>query len=68
MASSGRDGAAVYTSLRARASALRTAITAAETATANAKSEYMVVPVAALGLIFMALLASPAMSRLVLGP
>lgn len=67
LASSGRDGAAVITSLRARATALRAAITAAETTAANTRSEYMVIPVAALGLVFMALLAYPAMARLVLG-
>jgi hypothetical protein len=64
LASSGRSGAAVGTSLRARASSMRAAITAAESAAANARSEYMVIPVAALGLIFMALLAYPAIVRL----
>jgi hypothetical protein len=67
LASSGRDGAAVCTSLRARATALRAAITAGDTAAANARSEYMVIPVAALGLIFMAFLAYPALSRLITG-
>jgi hypothetical protein len=67
LASSGRDGAAVCTSLRARAATLRTALTATDTAAANTRSEYMVIPVAALGLVFMALLAYPAMVRLVLG-
>jgi hypothetical protein len=68
MASSGRDGAAVYGSLRARAASLRSAITAERAAAANAASERVVIPVAALGLVFMALVAYPAFVRLVLGP
>jgi len=67
LAASGRDGAAVCASLRARASALRTAVTTADATAANARSEYMVIPVAVLGLIFMALLAYPAMMRLASG-
>jgi hypothetical protein len=67
MASSGRDGAAVYSSLRARAASLRTAITAERAAAANATSERMVIPVATLGLVFMALVAYPALVRLI-GP
>lgn len=64
MASSGQGGAAVCASLRARASALRAALASAETAAANTRSEYMVIPVAVLGLIFMALMAYPAVISL----
>lgn len=67
MATSGRQGTAVYTSLRARATSLRTALTSEDAATANAASERMVIPVAFLGLVFMALLAYPALSRITFG-
>ena len=62
----GRDGAAVYTTLRARAVSLRTQLLAAATAKANAASEHMVVPVSLLGLCFMALLGYPALIRILL--
>ena len=64
MALAGHDGAAVYTTLRARAASLRTQLLAASTATANAASEHMVVPVSLLGLCFMALLGYPALIRI----
>jgi hypothetical protein len=64
MASSGRQGAAVYASLRARATSLRSAITAEDAASANSASERMVIPVALLGLIFMAVIAFPALARI----
>lgn len=62
----GRDGAAVYATLRARAASLRTQLLAESTAKANAASEHMVVPVALLGLCFMALLGYPAFVRILL--
>ncbi|CAL8978649.1 hypothetical protein CELL_02924 [Cellulomonas sp. T2.31MG-18] len=62
----GRDGAAVYTTLRARAASLRTQLLASATAHANAASEHMVVPVSLLGLCFMALLGYPALMRILL--
>lgn len=62
----GRDGAAVYATLRARAASLRTQLLAASTAKANAASEHMVVPVSLLGLCFMALLGYPAFVRILL--
>ncbi|WP_263730441.1 type II secretion system F family protein [Cellulomonas sp. SG140] len=62
----GRDGAAVYTTLRARAASLRTQLLASSTAQANAASEHMVVPVSLLGLCFMALLGYPALMRILL--
>jgi hypothetical protein len=62
----GRDGAAVYATLRARAAGLRTQLLAAATAKANAASEHMTVPVSLLGLCFMALLGYPAIVRILL--
>ncbi len=62
----GRDGAAVYSTLRARAASLRTQLLAAATAKANAASEHMVIPVSLLGLCFMALLGYPALVRILL--
>lgn len=64
---SGQDGAAVYTTLRARATSLRTSLTTQAAAAANAASEHMIVPVAALGLAFMALIAYPAFARILFG-
>lgn len=61
---SGEDGAAVYSTLRARASSLRTQLLAADAAQANAASEHMVVPVALLGVAFMALIGYPAFARI----
>lgn len=61
---SGEDGAAVYASLRARADGLRTALLAEDTAAANTATEHLVIPVALLGLAFLALLAVPALIRL----
>ncbi|HEY8722151.1 type II secretion system F family protein [Pengzhenrongella sp.] len=63
----GESGAAIYASLRARASSLRTQLLTAATAKANAASEHMVVPVAMLGLTFMVLLAYPAFARILYG-
>lgn len=64
MAVAGRDGAAVYTTLRARAASLRTQLLTAQVSDANAASERMVIPVSALGLCFMALIAYPAFVRI----
>ena len=64
---SGQAGAAVYTTLRARATSLRTQLLTATTAKANAASEHMIVPVALLGVAFMALIAYPAFTRILLG-
>ena len=61
---SSHDGAAVYATLRARAASLRTQLLTATTAKANAASEHMVVPVALLGVAFMALIAYPAFARI----
>ena len=63
----GEDGAAVYTTLRARAASLRGALLAGAVAKSNATSERMVVPVALLGLAFLLLLGYPAVARIVFG-
>jgi len=64
---SGEDGAAVYATLRARAASLRTQILTANAADANAASEHMIVPVALLGIAFMALVGYPAFARILFG-
>jgi hypothetical protein len=64
---SGEDGAAVLPTLRARAASLRTALLQADVAAANEASERMSVPVALLGVAFMALLGFPALWRILLG-
>jgi hypothetical protein len=64
---SGEEGATVYATLRARSASLRTALLSDEHAKANAAAEKMTMPVAALSLIFLVLLATPAMLRVVFG-
>ncbi len=64
---SGEDGAAVYATLRARAASLRSALLTDAAAEANAASEHMIMPVAVLGVAFMALLGYPAFSRILFG-
>jgi hypothetical protein len=64
---SGTDGAAVYGTLRARATSLRTQLLAGAAADANAASEHMTIPVALLGVAFMALIAFPAFARIFTG-
>ncbi|MGO1316825.1 MAG: hypothetical protein ACTMIR_07300 [Cellulomonadaceae bacterium] len=58
---SGAEGAAVYTTLRARSAALRTAMLGDELAAANAVGERMSIPGSLLGVVFMALLVAPAL-------
>lgn len=67
MSVAGRDGAAVYTTLRARAASLRTQLLTGQIADANSASERMVIPLSALGLCFMALIAYPAFIRILFG-
>ncbi|MDO8119705.1 type II secretion system F family protein [Isoptericola sp. b490] len=67
MAVAGRDGAAVYSTLRARAASLRTQLLTGEIGDANAASEHMVIPVSLLGMCFMALIAYPAFVRILFG-
>lgn len=64
---SGEDGAAVLPTLRARAASLRTALLQSDVARANRASERMSIPVALLGVAFMALLGFPAFSRILFG-
>ena len=53
--------------LRARAASLRTQLLAADATEANTASEHMIVPVALLGIAFMALLGYPAFARILFG-
>jgi hypothetical protein len=64
---SGEDGAAVLPTLRARAASLRTSLLQADVAAANEASERMAIPVALLGVAFMALLGFPALWRILFG-
>lgn len=64
---SGEDGAAVYATLRARAASLRTQLLTASATQANTASEHMIVPVALLGIAFMALIGYPAFARILFG-
>lgn len=64
VALSGEDGAAVHQTLRARARALRTALLTDHESEANAASERLAIPVACLGLVFVALLVYPAIARI----
>jgi hypothetical protein len=61
---SGEEGAGVYATLRARASAMRTAMLNDEIARANAVGERMTIPGSLLGVIFMALLVAPSLLRM----
>lgn len=62
---SGEEGAAVYESLRARGKALRVQLLNEEQTVANRLSERMTYPQALLGVVFMAMLVTPALLRLV---
>jgi len=64
---SGKEGASIYTNLRARAAAMRTAMLNEELAAANAVGERMSIPGSLLGVIFMALLLAPSLLRMVSG-
>lgn len=64
---SGEEGAAVYTNLRARSAAMRTAMLNSEVAQANAVGERMTIPGSLLGVIFMALLVAPSLLRMFSG-
>lgn len=61
---SGEEGASIYTNLRARSAAMRTAMLNDEIAEANAIGERMTIPGSLLGVIFMALLIAPALLRM----
>jgi hypothetical protein len=64
---SGEDGAAVLPTLRARAASLRTWLLQSVVTAANEASERMSIPVALLGVAFMALLGFPAFWRILFG-
>ena len=61
---SGEEGAAVYQTLRARSSAMRSAQLSTELGKSNAVNERMSAPVAALAIIFMLILIGPAVLRI----
>ncbi len=61
---SGEEGASVYTNLRARSSAMRTAMLSDEITEANAVGERMSIPGSLLGVIFMAILVAPSLLRM----
>lgn len=60
---SGEEGTAVYETLRARASSMRTALLNQELSKANAIAERMSMPVSALALVFITILAVPGLLR-----
>jgi hypothetical protein len=64
---SGEEGTQVYDTLRARSSALRTAMLTNEQARANAIGERMTMPTAAMAMVFVAILLTPAVLRLMAG-
>ncbi|GAB4086356.1 hypothetical protein GCM10028784_29860 [Myceligenerans cantabricum] len=61
---SGTESTAIYESLRARSSAMRTAIINDDLAAANAVGERLSLPASALVIVFMALLVAPSVLRL----
>jgi len=64
---SGEETARTYTTLRARAAALRSEMLSDELTKANETSERMTIPMSLLGLIFMVMLITPALLRVLLG-
>lgn len=64
---SGEEGAQVYASLRARSAGMRTAMLTAEKAKANEIGERMSIPMSLLGVIFLAILVTPALLRVIGG-
>ncbi len=64
---SGEQSTSVYTNLRARAEAMRSALLGEELAQANATGERMSIPGSLLGVVFMALLLAPALLTMLTG-
>ena len=64
---SGEEGAQVYASLRARSAGMRTAMLNTEKAKANEVAERMSIPMSLLGVIFLAILLTPALLRVMAG-
>jgi Flp pilus assembly protein TadB len=60
---SGEEGAQVYAQLRARSTAMRTAMLNDEVAVANAVGEKLSIPMSLLGVIFLVILVTPALLR-----
>ncbi|MEV4616926.1 hypothetical protein AB0K43_30675 [Kitasatospora sp. NPDC049258] len=63
---SGRDGAAIYETLRARAESVSNELAAAEQARANAATEGMAVPVTLLSMVLLVFFAFPVTFRILL--
>jgi Flp pilus assembly protein TadB len=64
---SGEEGAGVYATLRARSAGMRTAMLTTEKAKANEVAERMSIPMSLLGVIFLAILLTPALLRVIGG-
>lgn len=64
---SGEEGTQVYSALRARSAAMRVAALSAEKARANEVAERMTIPMSLLGVIFLAILVTPALLRVLAG-
>jgi hypothetical protein len=64
---SGEEGAQIYGQLRARSAAMRTAMLNDEVAHANAVGEQMSIPMSLLGVIFLVILVTPALLRVMGG-
>ena len=60
---SGEEGAQIYGQLRARSAAMRTAMLNDEVALSNAVGEKMSIPMSLLGVIFLVILVTPALLR-----
>lgn len=63
----GAEGSQVYDTLRARSTALRSALLAAEQAKANALSGHMAIPTTLMAIVFCVILVTPAVLRLAAG-
>lgn len=64
---SGEEGAQIYGQLRARSAAMRTAMLNDEVAHANAVGEQLSIPMSLLGVIFLVILVTPALLRVMVG-
>lgn len=64
---SGEEGSQIYSQLRARSASMRSAMLNAELAQANAVGEKMSIPMSILGVLFMAMLVTPALLRVIGG-
>lgn len=64
---SGEEGAAIYSQLRARSAGMRTAMLNHEKAKANEIGERMSIPMSLLGVIFLGILVTPALLRVMTG-